>query len=58
MKNMGPAWHYKENCRVAIVYPVRTAASHAAKSGSNPLGDAKFDMKKVSVESTEAFFVG
>lgn len=25
---------------VTIVYPVRTAASHVAKRGSNPLGDA------------------
>ena len=27
---------------VTIVYPVRTAASQAAKTGSNPVGDAKF----------------
>lgn len=27
---------------VTIVYPVRTAASQAVKTGSNPVGDAKF----------------
>ena len=27
---------------VTIVYPVRTAASQAAKTGSNPVGDATF----------------
>ena len=33
---------YKPGFNVTIVYPVRTAASHVAKRGSNPLGDAKF----------------
>ena len=28
---------------VTIVYPVRTAASQAAKTGSNPVGDAKLN---------------
>ena len=31
---------YKSGFNVTIVYPVRTAASHVAKRGSNPLGDA------------------
>ena len=31
---------YKPGFNVTIVYPVRTAASHVAKRGSNPLGDA------------------
>ena len=28
---------------VTIVYPVRTAASQAVKTGSNPVGDAKLN---------------
>ena len=32
----------KRNLAVTIVYPVRTAASQAAKTGSNPVGDASF----------------
>lgn len=33
---------------VTIVYPVRTAASHVAKRGSNPLGDASECKKATS----------
>ena len=48
-KNTGltprPFWH-KKNFPVTIVYPVRTAASQAAKTGSNPVGDAKFGYKE------------
>lgn len=32
---------FTTDCAVTIVYPVRTAASQAVKTGSNPVGDAK-----------------
>ena len=40
---------------VTIVYPVRTAASQAAKTGSNPVGDAKLN-EALAVCAASAFF--
>ncbi len=39
---------------VTIVYPVRTAASQAVKTGSNPVGDA--NLNEALAVSVSAFF--
>ena len=41
---------------VTIVYPVRTAASQAVKTGSNPVGDAKLN-QALAVMRCKCLFV-
>ena len=43
---------------VTIVYPVRTAASQAVKTGSNPVGDAKLNQALADICCEGLLFFG